>query len=55
MSGSYAGFVTVDEVGKNWVPEFNVCVSALFISVFLVRLYVSSGRGYGALSGGGGF
>lgn len=50
-SGFYVGLISEDPGLKIVVSGFNVSVSLLLMPVFLLRLVVSSGRGYGALSG----
>lgn len=51
ISGFYVGLISEKSTLKLFISEFNVSVSLLLIPVFLLRLSVSFGRGYGALSG----
>lgn len=51
ISGFYVGLISENLALKVFVGELNVSVSLLLAPVFLLRLYVSFGRGYGALAG----
>ena len=51
MSGFYVGLISKDLGLKHFIGELNVSVGLLLMPVFLLRLWVSFGRGYGALAG----
>ena len=51
MSGFYAGLISENAGLKLFIGQLNVSVSLLLAPVFLLRLCVSFGRGYGALEG----
>lgn len=51
MSGFYAGLISESAALKHFVGEFNVSVSLLLMPLFLLRLCISFGRGYGVLDG----
>ena len=51
MSGFYVGLISEDLGLKHFIGELNVSVSLLLVPVFLLRLWVSFGRGYSALAG----
>lgn len=51
MSGFYAGLIKEEEPLKHVIGAFNVSLSLLLIPIFLVRTYVSFGRGYAAVKG----
>lgn len=48
-SGFYAGVLTDEEPLKHFISALNVSLSLLLIPVFLLRIYVSFGRGYAAV------
>ena len=50
MSGFYVGLIMKDSALKIFVGELNVSLSLLLVPLFLLRLCVSFGRGYGALT-----
>lgn len=51
IAGFYAGLVSKDAVFKLVITELNVSVSLFLAPVFLFRMCLSFGRGYGALHG----
>lgn len=51
MSGFYVGLISEDFALKIFISELNVSVSLLLVPLFLLRLCVSFGRGYGYLAG----
>ena len=51
MSGFYVGLISEDPALKVFIGDLNVSVSLLLMPIFLLRLCVSFGRGYGALAG----
>lgn len=51
LSGFYIGLISADFALKRFIGELNVSVGLLLMPLFLLRLCISFGRGYGVLNG----